>query len=256
MKKSTIQFLNSPHCTCIDCSNPDSAFFSGYSENAGHRENWHLVKWPSHGHGANLFAMAWVTGNHWDRGIPTQPSNSHYRFSEGECGHGWSCFMSPMSKRCVGYHENSRDSRKIISPKALLNARERTDATASTMDHYCYESEGVGIGVYNPQTGRCDCPVGYLPSFVEKYKGCRGWSASYTEEEKRMAKWIRREEEVRTIDVGNSFLAWWQDAGMLAGSSSNEYLCSGVWLCGGLFNLSLHLFSLFHSFYFFSINFF
>ena len=45
----------------------------------GGKGKYHLVRWLGHGHGFNLFILAFTVGNHLDRGVPVLHSNSKYR---------------------------------------------------------------------------------------------------------------------------------------------------------------------------------
>lgn len=122
---------------------------------------WHSVKFTSHGHGVNLFHLAVSIGNHYDRNIPVVASRSAYRFgshsercSSGVGGEtrqlnrGWSCHLSPLSQSCQDEDEEAMD---IVNWSQLSKPHSRRD--------WC-----TPHGVYVPETGRCKCDAGYLPS--------------------------------------------------------------------------------------------
>jgi hypothetical protein len=59
---------------------------------------WHLHQLASHGFGANLMGFARLAGIHWDAGKSVTITRFPYRFNPtGECGSGWSCWLSPLT---------------------------------------------------------------------------------------------------------------------------------------------------------------
>jgi hypothetical protein len=146
--EAVVEILQNP----ADCSTPKSLLKNALA-------GWHVVKWTSHGHGVNGFTMAWTVGNHWDKGIPVIASRAPYRFgshtekcdpvSKGSINRGWSCHMSPLSRRC----SLSDDQTKI----AAINVNSK-DVPVRFHD-WCYPH-----GEYVDEFGRCKCKPGFFPS--------------------------------------------------------------------------------------------
>lgn len=134
----------------VDCAAPESLMRNEF-------QGWHVLKFTSHGHGVNAFAMAWNVGNHWDKYIPVVASRSSYRFGSreescdvgGKVNRGWTCHMSPLSEKC-----------------ALSEARTKLAAiNLNSVDFPVrFKDWCRPRGRYDEQYGRCICDVGFFPS--------------------------------------------------------------------------------------------
>lgn len=156
-----------------NCSNPT---YEGKSK------RWHLVRYTSHGHGADLFIMIWSIGNHWDRGIPVMITTSTYRFSDIKCGRGWSCHLSPPSIKSNCFLDNpGLDLSKVV------NYYEKSAAKAVTMDKWCKPN-----GKFVPLMGRCICDKGFYPANNYESNGCLPSNHPFFKDER---KWIPRKKD-------------------------------------------------------------
>ena len=118
------------------------------------------LKLAEFGVGAVVKHFAKMAGQHWLAEVPVIVGNSHWRYSDGECGEGWSCFFSPLSKCKID----------TISPQAVIsysvhqeNNQPNVGTEWPTMDKWCAVD---GNGKYNVATGRCDCNEGYVVAQV------------------------------------------------------------------------------------------
>ena len=121
------------------------------------RRKWHLLKLAEFGVGAVLKHFAKMLGNHWAAGIPIMVGNSHWRYTDGKCGEGWSCQLSPFSDKCT--IENTAHS-AIISVDNMHAMYEWPD-----LDHVCGPH-----GKYTFAAGRCACDAGFVQSEIQEPK--------------------------------------------------------------------------------------
>jgi len=127
------------------------------------RPKWHLLKWLNHGWAYNLFVFAFSAGNHWAKGVPVIVGNSKYRFSDMDCGRGYSCHLTELSRCKI----------EDVDPKnVLVYGIGEVDRSVMTMDQLC-----LPAGKYSLEYGRCDCPQGYLPGAGSQYTYCIPYSA-------------------------------------------------------------------------------
>ena len=111
---------------------------------------WHLVRFLAHGYGYNVYMMGLNAGAHWASGVPVLASNSNYRYNGGgECGKGWSCYLSPLSK--CRLHDDVRSDSVLVYTK-------ESSKLAYTLAGVC----GPG-GTLSEEWGRCVCKRGFVP---------------------------------------------------------------------------------------------
>jgi hypothetical protein len=76
---------------------------------------WHLVKLPTFGVGSSLMHFGGALYINWAKfSVPQMLPNSPWRFSDGKCGIGYSCYLAPLSK-CTVDEVAATDPKQVIA---------------------------------------------------------------------------------------------------------------------------------------------
>lgn len=109
-------------------------------------QEWHLIKFTSHGFAYNLWNFVFLAARYWDNHSPVLVGNSKYRLTDTKCGRGYLCTLSPLTRCRI---EN-------IDP-ALVKV---TGDNRGVLDLGTMCSPG---GKYDVELGGCKCAKGYYP---------------------------------------------------------------------------------------------
>eukprot|EP00937_MAST-01D_sp_MAST-1D-sp2_P005205 g5205.t1 len=129
------------------------------SKPAGSRpaNKFHMLKLAEFGVGAVIKHFAKMLGAHWAMRQPVVVGNSRWRYSDIECGAGWSCQLAPLSQNCsLAKGEVPLSAVVAVDNNRMVNQW-------PTLDHYC-----LPHGKYDLSTGRCVCEEGYVQSQIER----------------------------------------------------------------------------------------
>eukprot|EP01062_Namystynia_karyoxenos_P047976 TRINITY_DN3639_c0_g1_i1.p1 TRINITY_DN3639_c0_g1~~TRINITY_DN3639_c0_g1_i1.p1 ORF type:complete len:690 (+),score=109.67 TRINITY_DN3639_c0_g1_i1:99-2072(+) len=127
---------------------------------------FHVVRPVNFGLAVSLWYFTWLIGNHWDRGMPVITTQIPQRFYGDDCGTGWSCYFTRLTRCALRSPDDDPETMPKDSTNTAIIYQDYVDDWAFTS----YRDVCRPHGKWYVQYGRCLCDPGFTLSHSTRHK--------------------------------------------------------------------------------------